>query len=76
MTKPVQARVLAIPAPADDPVTVELGLADALAVGHSLRMLARQQKTPRGTADVYARVGAQIVAAAHRQIAESGKGGR
>lgn len=37
---------------------------DALSVGQSLRMLARSQKTPHGTREVYARVGQQLVDAA------------
>lgn len=55
-------------AKADQPVSVELDLADMLAVGHSIRALARQSGTPEGTKTIYLRVGGSMVAAAHEAI--------
>jgi hypothetical protein len=49
---------------------VQLETVDMLSVGMSLRMLARALKTPHGTREIYARVGAQMVAAAQRSMAE------
>lgn len=46
---------------------------DALAVGQSLRMLARSEKTPHGTREVYSRVGAQMVAAAQLALVKQGR---
>ena len=46
------------------PVTVTLDAVDALSVGLSLQALARQQKTPPGTREIYQRVGQQLAAAA------------
>lgn len=37
---------------------------DALTVGQSLRTLARNQRTPHGTREFYARIGQQLVDAA------------
>lgn len=60
-------------APATLRVTIELDLADALGVGHSMRMLVRQGKTPPGTADTYARVGDALVAAGRAAIVKGTK---
>lgn len=44
--------------------TVELSIADALGVAHSIRTLVRSKKLPPGTADVYLRVAGQMIVAA------------
>lgn len=54
---------------------VKLSLVDALGVGHSLRMLARDAKMPHGTREIYQRVGSQLVAAASSMMTER-EGGR
>jgi hypothetical protein len=53
---------------ADQRVSVELDLADMLAIGYSLQALARQSQTPIGTKAIYTRVGAAMVAAAQECI--------
>lgn len=53
--------------------TAMLDPIDALSVGQSLRVLARHQKTPHGTREIYERVGNQLVSAA--RIALTKKGG-
>lgn len=55
--------------------TVELSTADALGVAHSMRTLVRSAKLPPGTAEIYNRVAAQMIAAAHVSIAQR-KAGR
>ncbi len=54
----------------DEPSTVSLSTVDMLSVGHSLRQLARTLGVPHGTREIYARVGASMVAAAHVTMAE------
>lgn len=51
----------------------KLDAVDALSVGQSLRTLARQRYMPTGTADIYNRVGEQLIAAANVAIEESRK---
>jgi hypothetical protein len=51
------------PAPATLRVTIELDLADALGVGHSIVALAKLSRTPPGTQAIYDRVGKALVAA-------------
>lgn len=45
-------------------VDVKLDALDALSVGLSMQVLARNQKTPPGTREIYDRVGKQMASAA------------
>ena len=49
--------------------TAELATVDSLSVGLSLQVLARQRHMPPGTAEIYARVGKQLEAAARLALA-------
>lgn len=52
-------------------VTVILTTIDALAVGHNLRALARDKRTPPGVREFFTRVGDQLVSAANVAMKES-----
>ena len=45
--------------------SVELDVADALGVAYSIRTLARRSKMPPGTCEIYERVAAEMIRAAH-----------
>ena len=47
-------------------ITVELPASDAIAVGMSLRALAKLQRTPPSTSEAYTRVGDKLVEAYKR----------
>lgn len=49
-------------------VHVDVGIVDALAVGHALRELACSPSTPIANREIYRRVGAQLVAEADAAI--------
>jgi hypothetical protein len=61
------------PVPATTRVTIELDLADALGVGHSIVALARQARTPEGTKAIYERVGKLMVNAGREAILRAGR---
>lgn len=52
--------------------TVLLDTTDALAVGQTLRALARDPRTPHGTREILRRVGQQLVSAASLALAQRG----
>lgn len=53
--------------------TVDLTVEDALGVGYSLSALMKQNKLPPGTAAVYERVAAQMVAAAKLAVTDGNR---